>query len=248
MDQVVDRDAKIGAGRASEAASPSARALAARAFTALDAAMIGSLALSIALDLIWARLHAGWVTAALTDTLVGAYLAALCLRATWRPLLARLALFGLVVGALELATDAAGKGFAHSLIYPTAEPLMWTSPLYMPLSWMLVLMQVGYLAWRLRAFFITPVAMALCALWTGLYIPFYEEMAYHAGWWRYAAAPAIGHTPLYVLLFEALIGASLPLLLGRLEHWRWRDAVWRGVLVGAWMPAAALASWLLLGR
>jgi hypothetical protein len=247
MDQLVDRDAEIGAVRAAEVVWSGTRSPA-RVFTALDVAMIGSLMLSVALDLIWARLHAGWVTAALTDLLVGAYLVALCLRAAWRPLLARLALFGLAAGALELATDAAGKGFAHSLIYPTGEPLLWTSPLYMPLSWMLVLMQVGYLAWRLRALVAMPVAVTLCALWTGLNIPFYEEMAYHAGWWRYAAAPAIGHTPLYVLLFEALIGASLPLLLGRLERWRWREVLWRGAVAGAWMPAAALASWLLLGR
>jgi hypothetical protein len=233
----------LGPARAAGAARP-----AARTFTALDGAMLGSLALSVTLDIVAARLHAGWVTAALNTTLVGVYLCALCLRAAWRPVLARLALFGLVVGLLELATDAAGEGFAHSLIYPAGEPLLWASPLYMPLSWMLVLMQIGYLAWRLRATWSAPVAIVLSALWGGLNIPFYEEMAYHAGWWRYAAAPAIGHTPLYVLLFEALIGASLPPLLASLASWRWRDAIWRGVVAGAWIPAAALASWLLLGR
>jgi hypothetical protein len=248
VDQLADRDVEVGTLRGAEASPSGARPLATRSATALDGAMIGSLALSVALDVIWAQLHAGWVTAALTNVLVGMYLAALCLRAAWRPVLARLALFGLVAGALELATDAAGKGFAHSLIYPAGEPLLWTSPLYMPLSWMLVLTQVGYLAWRLRALLAAPAAVVLCALWTGLNIPFYEEMAYHAGWWRYAAAPAIGHTPLYVLLFEALIGASLPLMLGRLELWRWRDALWRGIVAGAWIPASALASWLLLGR
>ncbi|HEV2236739.1 MAG TPA: hypothetical protein VGR57_08780 [Ktedonobacterales bacterium] len=221
---------------------------AARAFTGLDGAMLGSLALSVALDLIWARLGAGWVTAALTDTLVGAYMGALCLRAAWRPVLARLALFGLVAGVLELATDVAGERVVHSLMYPAGEPLLWGSPVYMPLSWMLVMMQVGYLAWRLRALVGSGAAVALAALWTGLNIPFYEEMAYHAGWWRYAAAPGLGHTPYYVMLFEALIGASLPLLLAGLAHWRWRDTIWRGMVAGAWLPAAALASWLLIGR
>jgi hypothetical protein len=244
----VDQGIERGHARVAGAAPAMAEASAVRTFTALDGAMLGSLALSVALDLIWARLHAGWVTAALTDILVGAYLGALCLRAAWRPVLGRLALFGLVAGVLELATDAAGERFAHSLIYPVGEPLLWGSPVYMPLSWMLVLMQVGYLAWRLRTLVGIGAAVALAALWTGLNIPLYEEMAYHAGWWRYAAAPAIGHTPLYVLLFEALIGASLPLLLAGLARWRWRDAVWRGVVAGAWMPAAALASWLLIGR
>jgi hypothetical protein len=240
----VDQGVEVATARVAEATP----APAARVFTALDGAMLGSLALSVTLNIVSARLHAGWVTAALTNALVGGYLGALCLRAAWRPVLARLALFGLVAGALELATDAAGQGFAHSLVYPAGEPLLWTSPVYMPLSWMLVLMQVGYLAWRLGALAAMPVAVTLCALWCGLNIPFYEEMAYHAGWWRYAAALAIGHTPLYVLCFEALIGASLPPLLATLEQWRWRDALWRGVVAGAWMPVAALASWLLLGR
>jgi hypothetical protein len=239
----VDQGVEIGAARMAGAARP-----AARAFTVLDGAMLGSLALSVTLDIIAARLQAGWVTAALNTVLVGAYLGALCLRAAWRPVLARLALFGVVVGLLELATDAAGEGFAHSLNYPAGEPFLWASPLYMPLSWTLVLMQVGYLAWRLRATVAAPVAVALSALWSGLNIPFYEEIAYHAGWWRYAAAPAIGHTPFYVMLFEALIGASLPPLLASLPRWRWRDAVWRGAVAGTWIPAAALASWLLLGR
>jgi hypothetical protein len=219
-----------------------------RAFTALDGAMLGALALTIAANIIAATLHAGWVTATLADVVVGGYLGALSLRAAWRTVLARLALFGLVAGVLELATDAAGERVVHSLIYPVGGPFIWDSPLYMPFSWMLMLLQIGYLAWRLSALVAPWGAVTLTALFAGVYLPFSEELAYPAGWWRYAAAPGLGHTPFYVLLFEALVGASLSLLLVSLERWRWRDTIWRGVVAGAWMPAAALASWLLIGR
>ena len=231
-------------------APPSARAATGARFrlTGLDWAMLGSVGLSVALNVVSAQLGRGCPTAALTDLAVSGYLLALARRRMWRPLLGRLFLFGAMAGMLELATDAAGEQFAHSLIYPANTPLVWASPIYMPLSWALVLTQVGYLGWRLGGAVKLPWAMLLTALWAGANIPFYEEMAYHAGWWRYADAPRLGHTPLYVILFEALIGASLPLLLGAVERRPWRAAALRGALEGAWMLAAALCAWLLLGR
>jgi hypothetical protein len=79
-------------------------------------------------------------------------------------------------------------------------------------------------------------------------VPFYEEMAYSAGWWRYAPAPGLWHTPYYVALFEGLIAAALPVLLNNLQCRSWAAAGLRGIALGAWMPVAALAAWLLIGR
>jgi len=220
--------------------------------TPLDVAFLGLLALLIACHVAAALLALGPLTAVLTDALAIAYLAALSARRSWRPLILRLLLLGLVAGVLELATDAAGRDFAHSLVYPDGEPLLWTSPAYMPLSWMLVIAQLGYLGWRLRG--LAPrvplrLAMPLCGACGAIVIPFYEETAYYAGWWSYAPARlALGHTPAYVLLFEGLICAALPLLAGWIEALPpWRAAL-RGALLGAWMPVAALAAWLALGR
>lgn len=219
------------------------------ALTRLDGAMLGGVALLAGLHVVSALLQSGWVTAGLTVMLAGGYLLGVAARRSWRPLVGRLLLFGAVAGTLELATDAAGEGFARSLIYPAGSPFVWASPVYMPLSWMVVLTTTGYLGWRLRAAGLRrSVAVVATALWTGINIPFYEEMAYHAGWWRYAAAPGWGHTPFYVMLFEALIGASLPLLLARVERRGWRMVAALGVVEGAWMPVAALAAWLALGR
>jgi hypothetical protein len=116
---------------------------------------------------------------------------------------------------------------------------------------MVVLTQIGYLAWRLDTLAPRPprwLAMALTGLWGALNIPFYEEMAYHANWWRYAHAPSLGHTPYYVLLFEGLIALALVPLLAGIERRSMRAALLRGLALGVWIPWAALIAWLLIGR
>jgi hypothetical protein len=199
-----------------------------------------------------AILARGWITAAAIDAFALVYLLALLARPAWRPLVGRLMLLGLVAGVLELVTDAAGHQFARSLFYPQDQPLLWDSPFYMPLSWTLVLTQLGYLAWRLAGLLpggrVPWRAILLTGLAGAVNVPFYEEAAYHAGWWRYAPTVLhLGHTPAYVLLFEGLIAAALPLLTLGLLHLRWQLVAMRGAILGLWMPCAALLAWLLLG-
>lgn len=220
----------------------------ARRLTALDAAMLGLLVLLVVCHLVAARLAVGWITAALTDALALVYLAALCRRPAWRTLLARLLLLGLVAGILELFTDASGEYVVGSLVYPPGDPGLWASPIYMPLSWMIVLTLLGYLGWRLAGVLPLAAAIPLTGLWGAINIPFYEETAYYAGWWRYTNIWRIGHTPIYVLLFEGLVAAALPLVTRELPRLPLRMVIVRGALLGAWFPVAALGSWLALGR
>ncbi len=223
--------------------------------TALDGAILLSFGLLVACDATAAVTHAGWFSSMLITLGESLLLAGYMLRRAWRPIVGRLLLFGLIAGILELGTDAAGEIVAHSLSYPPNEPMLWRSPLYMPFSWMMVLTQIGYLAWRLCA--ARPLglgwprwgAMLILFAWGALNIPLYEEFAYYAGWWRYTATRLhIGHTPLYVSLFEGLVVAALPLLLGRLSQLRWCGVAWRAVALGLWIPWAALFAWLLVGR
>ncbi len=269
-------------------------ALAAPRLTALDAAFIGLLALTVVLDVVCAVFALGWPSAAATDAICALYVAGMALaRPAWRPLLARLFALGLAAGVVELFTDFAGERVAHSLIYPAGEPLLWGSPYYMPLSWAIVFTQLGYLAWRLRPVDVAgttrgtedesapkrvrwprPPARAsvrailaklageesrsrvplwLAVVITGLagaaLVPFYEEMAWYAHWWRYTpVALLLGHTPLYVLVFEGAVAALLPLLVGGLLYRPVRYAAALGLLEGAWMPVAALLAWLAVGR
>ena len=172
----------------------------------------------------------------------------ICVR-TMRPLLGRLMLVGLIAGICELFTDASGQHVVHSLIYPAGELTIWTSPLYMPLSWLVTLTYLGYISWRLRALLGRRIAIVLCGLLGAIDLPLFEEISYYGGWWRYVPTHLMfGHTPAYVALFEGLIVAALPLLFDRLERRSWIETVVLGIVVGIWMAIAALTAWLLLGR
>ena len=214
-----------------------------------DLAFVGMFVLMALCHLVAAVLARGWITAAISDGIVLGYLASMLVaRPEWRPLMTRLLLLGLVAGIVELFTDAAGEQVARSLVYPANEPMLWQSPAYMPVSWMVVLTLLGYLCWRLAGMFSRWRAVALAALAGLLIIPFYEESAWYAGWWRYTTLPRIGHTPVYVFAFEGGIVALLPLLTRGLERVAPSRVVVRGLLLGAWMPLVAFVAWRLLGQ
>lgn len=219
--------------------------------TGLDVAMLVFYLLLALCEATLGILHAGWPSAIALDAAELTALLAFCLVPGWRPILSRLLVLGATAGVLELFTDAAGERVVHSLVYPSGEPLLWTSPIYMPVAWACVLAELGYFAWRIpSAFPALPwrAVILLGGLFGAVTVPFYEEMAYHAGWWRYATAPRIGHTPLYVLLFEGLIAAILPVATRGLTRRGFKHAMLVGVVVGVWMPIAALCSWLLIGQ
>ena len=216
-------------------------------FTWFDLVIGIGIVLDLALSLLNVTVH--WSSVGVNTVILSLYLLAVaCLRPPIRPLLGRLLLAGLIAGICELFTDASGEAVVHSLIYPSNQPMLWASPLYMPLSWMVILTHLGYVAWRLRALLGLRNAALISGILGAIQIPIYEEMAYYGGWWQYKPTHLmLGHTPLYVLLFEGLIVATLPLLYDRIERRAWSHAALLGVIVGAWMPFAALFSWLLLG-
>jgi hypothetical protein len=191
-----------------------------------------------------------WVYVGILDLLLTALLLLfLVTMSTFRPLLSRLMAAGLVAGICELFTDASGQYVVHSLIYPVGELTIWTSPPYMPLSWLVTLTYLGYIGWRLRALLGLRVAILVCGLFGAIDIPLFEEISYYGGWWRYEPTHLmLGHTPAYVALFEGLIVAVLPLLFDRLERRTWLETVVLGFIIGIWMAIAALTAWLLLGR
>jgi hypothetical protein len=62
------------------------------------------------------------------------------------PLLARLLLFGIVVGFTELAADAWLVDYTRTLDYSIGcGPMIWRSPVWIPLAWEVVAVQFGYL-------------------------------------------------------------------------------------------------------
>ncbi len=217
-----------------------------RRLTWLDLVIGGGILSDLVLSLLDATTK--WWYVGLIEVFLSLYLLLWLLARGIRPLLGRLLLAGFIAGICELFTDASGQYVAHSLIYPAGALTLWTSPLYMPLSWMVVLTHLGYVAWRLRVLLGWRRASLLSAILGAIQIPLYEEMAYYGGWWRYKPVHLmLGHTPIYVLLFEGLIVAALPLLYDRIERRAWKQVALIGVIVGAWMPFAAVIAWLLLG-
>jgi hypothetical protein len=190
-----------------------------------------------------------WYVGFIDLFLVALLLMLLISLSTFRPLLGRLMLMGLIAGICELFTDASGQNIVHSLIYPKGELTIWTSPVYMPLSWLVTLTYLGYISWRLRALFGWRIAIILCGVLGAIDIPFFEEISYYGGWWQYVPTHLmLGHIPAYVALFEGLIVVILPLLLHRLERRSWIETVMLGIVIGVWMAISALVAWLLLGR
>lgn len=130
--------------------------------------------------------------------------------ATRDGLLLRFLLFGLVAGWVELLPDHWLVAHTGTLVYAPGEPIIDSSPLYMPFSWMVVFVQVGYLGWVLARRFSMPVAMAGVGVLGALIVPFYEYVSIAAGWWSYQNTPMIATVPYYIILAEGLLMVSLP--------------------------------------
>lgn len=134
---------------------------------------------------------------------------------TWRTrdaLIPRLLLFGLAVGAVELAADAWLVDVTQTLDYsPSGSARIWRSPWWMPLAWQVVAVQFGYIGMRLYERLGAPGLLVSGAL-GAINIPYYEEMALRLGWWRYSGCPSLLHTPYYIILGEFLLIACFGLL------------------------------------
>ncbi|WP_309721396.1 hypothetical protein [Armatimonas sp.] len=117
-----------------------------------------------------------------------------------------------VFGVVELLADFLCVRSTRTLDYSMAHSAMiLESPWWMPLSWAIVALQVGVLGNRaIERFGLTRGAL-LTGLLGALLIPFYEEMAWGAHWWRYENCLMVGHTPVYIIVAEFVIGAGLAL-------------------------------------
>ncbi|WP_395145058.1 DUF6989 domain-containing protein [Armatimonas sp.] len=124
-------------------------------------------------------------------------------------LLAAAGVFGLV----ELLADFLCVRCTRTLDYALAHSTMvLESPWWMPLSWALVAVQVGVLGdYGVHRFGLLKGAL-LTGILGALLIPFYEEMAWGAHWWRYKDCLMLGHTPVYIIVAEAVIGSGLALM------------------------------------
>jgi hypothetical protein len=181
----------------------------------------------------------------LTPTLAASYV----VYAAWTrdAFVARMIVFGLVVGFGELPADYFGVAVNKTLVYPPDEPLIWVSPAYMPLSWMVMMLQLGTVAnWLTSMWGLLKTTGALAVL-GGINIPLYEMLAHNAGWWHYQNTPMfLGVTPYYVILAEVLLSLALPLVVSQVAQARGFKLVALGVAQSVWLLLTGVfASWLV---
>jgi uncharacterized protein DUF6989 len=148
-------------------------------------------------------------------------------------LLARFLLFGVVVGFTELLADAWLVDYTRTLDYSIGGgPMIWRSPLWMPLAWEVVAVQFGYVGLRLWERF-GKMGLLMIGLLGAINIPFYEEMSRRIHWWQYSACRMISFTPWYIILGEFGIAIAFALLARMLRRDSWRDAILAGAIGGA---------------
>jgi hypothetical protein len=160
-------------------------------------------------------------------------------------LLGRFLLFGVIVGFAELPADAWLVDYTRTLDYSIGGgPMIWRSPLWMPLAWEVVAVQFGYIGLRLWERF-GKVGLLIIGLLGAVNIPFYEEMARRIHWWQYSGCRMISFTPWYIILGEFGIAIVLALIARTLRRASWRQAVIAGIAGGfSIFICYALAFWI----
>ena len=160
-------------------------------------------------------------------------------------LLARFLLFGVVVGLTELAADAWLVDYTRTLDYSIGGgPMVWRSPLWMPLAWEVVAVQFGYIGLRLWERF-GNIGLVMIGMLGAINIPFYEEMARRIHWWQYSGCRMISFTPWYIIVGEFGIAVALALLAQTLRRGSWPVAVVAGLTGGLSIFACYAVAFLL---
>ncbi|MGQ4554562.1 DUF6989 domain-containing protein [Halobellus sp. GM3] len=115
-----------------------------------------------------------------------------------------------VAGVLEVGVDAFLVS-TGSLVYPDALPMLLGSPLYMPLSWALVITYFGYFGRRLGETFGPVAATAVPAVSAMVLVGIFEYGARFADIWMYERAPfaMLGHVPAFIVVAEGAMFAAL---------------------------------------
>jgi heme/copper-type cytochrome/quinol oxidase subunit 4 len=164
-------------------------------------------------------------------------------------LLAKFLFFGLAAGFIELLADAWLVAGTKTLFYEHGEPLLLESPVYMPVAWAVILVQIGYLGYTFYRRWGLLTATVLTGLLGGAIIPVYEASAKGAGWWLYEDTHRMlfGAAPYYIILGEFLLALALPFLFLAVQR---RPFYWTlpyGAAMGLWIWASYFISFQLVG-
>jgi hypothetical protein len=208
--------------------------------------VLGTMALGMTLILLAAKFHLGWKIAALSALLINALLLWHAL-ARKDALFLKLFVFGLVAGIAELPSDWFSVSVKGVLSYPGGEPMVWTSPLYMPLGYSVLLVQFGWVGWRTLHRFGLAKSVLITGVAGGAMVPVYEYLAHSANYWTYQNTAMLFNTvPYYIPAGELVFMAAVPFMLRKLDRGGLGTATVLGIVEGAIMFVAWWASFQLL--
>jgi hypothetical protein len=169
---------------------------------------------------------------------------------------------GLVAGLFEILVDWALIHWVSTgkLVYLSGnDVVLLGSPIWMPLAWACVIVELGYPALRgygilrhraSRASVAVTVSVTVGVL-AGLTVGFYEYFAYRAGWWKYEPAHVMlgGFCAVYIPVGEFFMFLPvLPIMaraLARTENRRAAMLESGALFAAAIAGGYALAYWLL---
>lgn len=209
--------------------------------------IIGSMAVAVLCLVFNAYFFKGWVSATVWG--FGFSIAyALYAIVTKDALLGRFLLFGMFAGWIELLPDHWLVAGTKTLVYPPHEPIVDSSPLYMPFSWLTVFIQVGFIGFLLYKRMGLLKASLIVTVLGAIIIPVYEHLAIQAGWWSYRNTPMLFNVPYYVIVAEGLLMATIPFFYSRCEKSKWAAIPLLGFIQGMVMWLCCIIAFALVGK
>lgn len=207
--------------------------------------VLATMGISLAGFLLNAWIMGGWKVATGINLAVDLLLIGYTVH-TGDRLLRRLLALAAVASVIELLV--ADPWFINRgiLFYVPGGPFLFESPLYMPLGWIFVLVQLGTIAEWLNRRWGLASATLLSGILGGINIPIYEQLAKSGRLWYYEGCPAVLSTPYFVIGSELLVGLSLPWLVARMAKGGFAMAMFLGVPTGLWIWIAGLIGFKLL--
>lgn len=162
-------------------------------------------------------------------------------------LMFRFLIFATFAGFTELIADYWLVNITDTLIYPANEPMLFVSPAYMPFSWIVVLIQIGFIGFLIskqKSLIVTSLVVGVLGC---IIIPIYEYFAINAEWWFYEACEMWGIVPIYIFIAEGLLMLSIPNLFNRCENASLKWIPLLGITQGLVMWLACIAAFYLFG-
>ena len=188
----------------------------------------------------------GWIVPTVANVLVESVFLFFIIR--YRDgILGRLFVMGLAGAMVELLLSDPTFVRRQVLVYEPGGPFVIDSPLYMPLSWIFLIVQVGSLSrWAIERWGVLK-ALLVMGIVGGANGPMYEYLAQYSKLWYYQHCWMIRGVPVFVIVAEVLIGSALVLAVVRLPSLTWRSTALLGLLIGLWTWLTGLATFALVG-